>query len=60
VAEAFRMNRFEGKKYIEIAREQNVSVRTIEVRIGKALNLLRKLLKDFLITALIILSSLAR
>jgi RNA polymerase sigma-70 factor (family 1) len=59
IAEAFRMNRFDGLKYQEIAEKQNVSVRTIEVRIGKALNLLRKLLKDFLVATLIILSSLS-
>jgi RNA polymerase sigma-70 factor (family 1) len=55
VAEAFRLNRYDGLKYHEIAKEQNVSVRTIEVRIGKALNLLRKLLKDFLVTVLIVI-----
>ena len=56
IASAFRMNRYDGLKYTEIAKKQNVSVRTIEVRIGKALNLLRKLLKDFLITLLLLLS----
>jgi RNA polymerase sigma-70 factor (family 1) len=60
VAEAFRMNRFDGMKYSDIAREQHVSVRTIEVRIGKALKLLRTLLKDFLMTLLVLLASLLR
>jgi RNA polymerase sigma-70 factor (family 1) len=46
--EAFEMNRFEGLKYQEIAIKLNVSVRTVEVRIGKALDLLRKRLIDFL------------
>jgi RNA polymerase sigma-70 factor (ECF subfamily) len=46
--EAFEMNRFEGLKYQEIATKLNVSVRTIEVRISKALELLRKSLIDFL------------
>ncbi|MGD0754963.1 MAG: RNA polymerase sigma-70 factor [Bacteroidales bacterium] len=46
--EAFEMNRFEGLKYQEIANKLNVSVRTIEVRISKALELLRKSLIDFL------------
>lgn len=45
----FRMNRFEGKTYSEIAEAGNVSVRTIEVRIGRALALLRDKLKDYLI-----------
>ena len=46
--QAFEMNRFEGLKYQEIAIKLNVSVRTIEVRISKALELLRKSLIDFL------------
>jgi RNA polymerase sigma-70 factor (ECF subfamily) len=48
VAAAFRLNRYEGKKYHEIADIQKVSVRTIEVRIGKALSLLRENLKEYL------------
>jgi RNA polymerase sigma-70 factor (family 1) len=46
--EAFKMSRFEGLKYHEIATKLNVSVRTVEVRISKALDLLRKSLFDFL------------
>lgn len=45
--EAYEMNRFKGLKYKEIARELNVSERTVEVRVSKALVLLRKYLKDF-------------
>lgn len=52
--EAFEMNRFEGLKYREIAVRLNVSERTVEVRVGKALEMLRKLLKDFYQIALII------
>jgi RNA polymerase sigma-70 factor (family 1) len=47
-ADAFRMNREDGLKYQEIAEKLNVSLRTIEVRIGKALHLLRKHLADYL------------
>jgi len=54
VSNAFRMNRYDGLKYHEIAEKMNVSVRTIEVRIGKALHLLREHLKDFLTTISII------
>jgi RNA polymerase sigma-70 factor (family 1) len=48
VTETFRMSRDEGLKYYEIAEKLNVSVSTIEVRIGKALDLLRYHLKDYL------------
>jgi RNA polymerase sigma-70 factor (family 1) len=49
LSEAFRMNRFKGLKYAEIAELLDVSVRTVEVRIGKALHLLRNYLKDYFI-----------
>jgi RNA polymerase sigma-70 factor (family 1) len=49
IAQAYRMNRNEGLKYHEIAEKLNVSVRTIEDRIGKALCLLRVELRDYLI-----------
>lgn len=42
----FLMNRFEGKKYQEIADETGTSIKTVEVHIGKALAILRKGLKD--------------
>ena len=40
--EIFRMNRFEGKKYEQIANEMSLSVKTIEAEISKALRVLRK------------------
>jgi RNA polymerase sigma-70 factor (ECF subfamily) len=46
--EAFELNRFEGMKYREIAEKMNVSERTIDVRIGKAIDFLRKYLREFL------------
>lgn len=52
IREAFEMNRFEGLKYQEIARRLEVSQRTVEVRIGKALELLRIYLKEFFILIL--------
>ena len=45
--EAFEMNRFRRMKYQEIADMLGISKRTVEVRIGKALSLLRTELKDF-------------
>lgn len=55
--EAFEMNRFEGLKYKEIAQCLNVSERTVEVRIGKAIGLLRGHLKEFFVVLLIVLLS---
>jgi RNA polymerase sigma-70 factor (ECF subfamily) len=37
----FRMNRMEGKKYLEIAQELHISVKTVEAEISKALRELR-------------------
>jgi RNA polymerase sigma-70 factor (ECF subfamily) len=45
--EAFELNRFEGLKYREIAEKLNVSERTVEVRISKAIDLLRIDLREF-------------
>ena len=39
----FRMNRFEGKKYEQIALEMSLSVKTIEAEMSKALSVLRKI-----------------
>jgi RNA polymerase sigma-70 factor (ECF subfamily) len=38
----FRMHRFDGKKYEQIAQEMSLSVKTIEAEMTKALRLLRK------------------
>lgn len=47
--EAFELSRIQGMKYEQIAERLKVSVRTIEVRISKALPLLRTYLKDYFI-----------
>jgi RNA polymerase sigma-70 factor (family 1) len=49
VSEVFRLNRYKGVKYHDIAELMNVSVRTIEVRMGKALNMLRSQLKEYFV-----------
>lgn len=49
ISEVFRMNRNDGLKYKEIADILGISVRTVEVRIGKALFILRDLLKEYFI-----------
>jgi RNA polymerase sigma-70 factor (ECF subfamily) len=43
----FRLSRFEGLKYQEIALKLSVSIKTVEANMGKALKLLRKNLKDY-------------
>ncbi len=43
----FRMNRFEGMKYHEIASILSISVKTVEADMGKALQLFRKSLKEY-------------
>jgi RNA polymerase sigma-70 factor (ECF subfamily) len=43
----FRMNRFEGKKYREIAEIMSISIKTVEADMGKALQFFRKSLKDY-------------
>ncbi len=48
------MSRLETLNYQEIADKLGVSVRTVEVRISKALGMLREELKDFLLIGLII------
>lgn len=44
----FKMSRYEGLKYKEIAEQLNISVKTVEAQMGKALSTLRDLLKDYL------------
>lgn len=43
----FRMNRFEGKKYREIAEILSISIKTVEADMGKALQVFRSSLKEF-------------
>lgn len=49
----FQMSRFEELKYREIADKLNLSVKTIENQMGKALKLMRLKLADFLIIIMI-------
>jgi len=44
----FVMSRFENLKYKEIAEQLDISVKTVENQMGKALKFLREELKDFL------------
>lgn len=48
IASVFRLNRFAGKTYAEIAEEKQISVKTVEAYMTKALRFLRMELKDYL------------
>jgi len=50
IGKIFLLNRFEGLTYPEIAGQLNLTVRMVEIRMGKALALLKHYLKDYLIT----------
>lgn len=54
-AKVFKLSRFNEMKYQEIADELNISVKTVENHMGKALKLMRELLKDYLPVILILL-----
>ena len=43
----FRMHRFEGKKYTEIASTLSLSVKTVEAEMTKALQALRKEIENY-------------
>jgi len=47
--EIFKLSRYEGLKYTEIAQKMNISIKTVEVQIGKALKKLRDDLKQYLL-----------
>ncbi|MBO6515732.1 MAG: RNA polymerase sigma-70 factor [Bacteroidia bacterium] len=52
--QVFRLSRVENKKYKEIAEELDISIKTVENQMGKALKVLRKELGSYLPVALII------
>jgi RNA polymerase sigma-70 factor (ECF subfamily) len=54
IRETFLLNRFDGMKYQQIAARENISVKTVEYRISKALALLRKELGEYLALLLLL------
>jgi RNA polymerase sigma-70 factor (ECF subfamily) len=51
----FQLSRFEDMRYKEIAEKLDISIKTVENHMGKALKLLRTKLVDFLPLLLILL-----
>lgn len=52
----FKLSRFEELKYAEIADQLNISVKTVENQIGKALKIMREELKDYLPLILVLMN----
>jgi RNA polymerase sigma-70 factor (family 1) len=52
----FKLSRFEELKYAEIAEQLNLSVKTVENQMGKALKIMREKLKDYLVILIMLMS----
>ncbi len=52
----FKLSRFEELKYSEIAEQLNISVKTVENQMGKALKIMREQLKDYLPLLIVLMS----
>ena len=58
--EIFELSRFEGLKYHEIAERLNISVKTVETQMTRSLEFLRKYLKEYLSTIVLIMSMITK
>jgi RNA polymerase sigma-70 factor (ECF subfamily) len=47
-ATIFRMSRYEGMKYREIAEKLSISIKTVEANMGRALEMFRKNLQEYI------------
>jgi len=52
----FQLSRFEELKYAEIAAQLNISIKTVENQMGKALKIMREQLKEYLPILLILMN----
>jgi len=52
----FKLSRFEELKYAEIAEQLNISIKTVENQIGKALKIMREQLKEYLPVLIILMN----
>jgi RNA polymerase sigma-70 factor, ECF subfamily len=52
----FKLSRFEELKYSEIAEQLNISIKTVENHMGKALKIMREQLKDYLPLLIVLLN----
>jgi RNA polymerase sigma-70 factor (ECF subfamily) len=52
----FKLSRFEELKYAEIADQLNISIKTVENHMGKALRIMREQLKDYLPVIIVLLN----
>jgi RNA polymerase sigma-70 factor, ECF subfamily len=53
----FKLSRFEELKYAEIAAQLDISVKTVENHMGKALKLMREQLKDYLPLLIVLINA---
>jgi RNA polymerase sigma-70 factor, ECF subfamily len=54
----FKLSRFEELKYTEIAEQLEISVKTVENHMGKALKIMREQLKDYLPMIIVLMNGL--
>ena len=58
--EIFEMSRFEGLKYHEIAEKLGVNVKTVETQMTRALEFMRRYLKEFISVTLLIINDIIK